>query len=155
MQLGLELTGWDRVAANWERAPELFERELQVWAEQTSARLVDEIKALTPKDTGALQDSIKPREIAIDALGVEILIGTPLNYAVPVELGSKPHDITARNGKALHFIFRGVPITVKKVHHPGTQGYFMFTQALEANKPQIQASFSATVERVLAQLGAA
>jgi hypothetical protein len=152
MELGIELTGWEQVAANWERAPELFSQELKTWAETTAMHLTDEIKALTPKDTGALQDSIKPIEIDVGPLGVNELIGTALNYAVPVELGSKPHDITPKNGKALSFIFNGVQVFVKKVHHPGTTGYFMFQQALDANRAQIQDSFSATVDGVLTRL---
>ena len=149
----VELIGWDLVADNWARAPELFEAELRTWAETVSAHLSDEIKAITPKQTGALQDGINPREIEVGPLGVSVLIGTPLDYAVPVELGSKPHDIYPKPGtRALHFIFRGVPVFARKVHHPGTEGYFMFKRALDANREQIQQSFTAMVHRVLASL---
>lgn len=155
MNLDIRLEGWDRLITAWERSPQIVEEELTVFVEEESSHLTSEVKALTPKDTGALQDSIKPREIEVGPLGVSALIGTPLNYALPVEFGAKPHDIVARNGKALHFMMRGIPITVKKVHHPGSKGYFMFTQALEANREQIQQKLTATVERIFARLGAA
>lgn len=153
MELGFELEGWDRVAENWHRAPELFQAELSVWAEALSGYMTDEIVKITPRREGYLQESIKPVLVDVSNLGVTVLIGTPLNYAVPVEFGSKPHDITPKSGKALHFVFHGVEIFAKRIHHPGMKGYFMFKDALDANKEQIRQSFNATLDRIWAQLG--
>ena len=156
MNLEMRLEGWDKLADAWQRAPQIVEEELTVFIEEESAHMTGEIKALTPKKSGALQDSIEPREIEVGPLGVSALIGTPLDYALPVEFGARPHDIYPKPGnKALHFMMRGVPIFVKKVHHPGMKGFFMFTQALAANREQIQQKLNAAIERIFARLGAA
>lgn len=150
----ITLQGFDRLQRAFMQAPQLVERDLLAWTETTAAHLTDEITSLTPKDTGLLQQSIKPSVTQVGALGVSAVIGTPLSYALPVEFGAKPHDIVPKNGKALHFMMRGIPITVKKVHHPGSKGYFMFTQAFEANVTQVQDSFVRMVERVIAKIAA-
>lgn len=150
----ITLQGFDRLQRAFMQSPQLVERDLLAWAETTAAHLTDEITSLTPKDTGLLQQSIKPSVVQVGALGVSAVIGTPLSYALPVEFGAKPHDILPKNGKALHFMMRGIPITVKKVHHPGSKGYFMFSRAFEANIKQVQDSFVRMVDRVLAKIAA-
>lgn len=148
----IKLEGFDRLQRAFHQSPRYVGRELHAWVETTAAHLTDEITALTPKDTGLLQQSIKPSVVQVGALGVSAVIGTPLSYAQPVEFGARPHDILPKNGKALHFMMRGIPITVKKVHHPGSKGYFMFTRAFEANAAQVQDSFGRMVDRVLAKM---
>lgn len=148
----MTLPGFDRLQRAFQQSPQYVGRELHAWVETTAAHLTDEITSLTPKDTGLLQQSIKPSVVQVGTLGVSAVIGTPLNYALPVEFGAKPHDILPKNGKALHFMMRGIPITVKKVHHPGSKGYFMFTQAFEANIKQVQDSFVRFVDRIIAKL---
>lgn len=148
----ITLQGFDRLQRAFQQSPQFVGRELHAWVETTAAHLTDEITSLTPKDTGLLQQSIKPSVTQVGALGVSAVIGTPLSYALPVEFGAKPHDILPKNGKALHFMMRGIPITVKKVHHPGSKGYFMFTQAFEANIKQVQDSFERFVDRIIAKL---
>lgn len=148
----ITLQGFDRLQRAFQQSPQFVGRELHAWIETTAAHLTDEITSLTPKETGLLQQSIKPSVVQVGPLGVGAIIGTPLNYALPVEFGAKPHDILPKNGKALHFMMRGIPITVKKVHHPGSKGYFMFTQAFEANIKQVQDSFERLVERIIAKL---
>lgn len=150
----ITLQGFDRLQRAFQQSPQYVGRELHAWVETTAAHLTDEITALTPKDTGLLQQSIKPSVTQVGALGVSAVIGTPLSYALPVEFGAEPHDILPKNGKALHFMMRGIPMTLKKVKHPGSKGYFMFTQAFEANIKQVQDSFERMVERVIAKLAA-
>jgi hypothetical protein len=150
----MTLPGFDRLQRAFQQSPQYVGRELHAWVETTAAHLTDEITSLTPKDTGLLQQSIKPSVVQVGALGVSAVIGTPLSYALPVEFGAKPHDIVPKNGKALHFMMRGIPMTLKKVKHPGSKGYFMFTQAFEANIKQVQDSFERMVERVIAKLAA-
>lgn len=148
----ITLQGFDRLQRAFQQSPQFVGRELHVWIEITAAHLTDEITSLTPKETGLLQQSIKSSVVQVGALGVSAVIGTPLSYALPVEFGAKPHDILPKNGKALHFMMRGIPITVKKVHHPGSKGYFMFSQAFEANIKQVQDSFERLVDRIIAKL---
>lgn len=148
----ITLQGFDRLQRAFQQSPQFVGRELHAWVETTAAHLTDEITSLTPKDTGLLQQSIKPSVAQVGALGVNAVISTPLSYALPVETGSRPHDILPKNGKSLHFMMRGIPITVKKVHHPGSKGYFMFQRAFDANLKQVQDSFERMVDRVLAKI---
>lgn len=147
--LEIQLQGFERLQKAFIQAPALVAREMLAWMETASGHLIDEITAITPKDTGLLQKSFTANIESAGTLGVSAVIGTPLNYALPVEFGSKPHDILPKNGNALHFMIRGVPVFAKKVHHPGTKGYFMVTRAFEENKTQIQDSFNRMVERVI------
>jgi len=147
--MDIKLEGYDRLQQAFMQAPAMVEHDLRAWMERTAAHLTDEITAITPKKTGNLQQSIVPYIVPAGNLGVGAIIATPLNYADPVEFGSKPHDIVPKGKGALHFIFNGIPINVKKVHHPGTKGHFMFKRAFDANKDQIQASFNNMIDHVL------
>ncbi len=42
-------------------------------------------------------------------------------YASWVENGTRPHVISAKNVKALHFIWKDVPVFFKRVNHPGSK----------------------------------
>lgn len=154
MNLGASLIGADRLARAFLQAPNLTERELLKWAETTGAHMTDEITSITPKATGLLQNSVQPYVEQVGRFGVSAVIGTPLSYALPVELGTKPHVIVPKNGKALAFMMRGVPVFAKKVNHPGSKGYFMFTRAFEANINQIFDSFERMLDNVLAKIAA-
>lgn len=145
---------FDRLAVAFRMAPDFTRRELFAWMESTSFHMQGEIQHRTPKRDGTLQNSIQPAVKPVGRFGVEAVIGTPLNYAVPVELGSKPHDIVAKNGKALHFMWRGIPIIAKRVRHPGTKGSFMFKRAYEANVAQIERDFESFVDHLFAKITA-
>lgn len=148
----MSLLGFERLQRAFERAPEFVGHELTVWMTAQGLYLQGEIQKRTPKDTGLLQKSIIAHVEYIGRLGVTSIIGTPLNYALPVEMGSKPHDILPKNGKALHFMMRGIPVFAKKVHHPGSKGAFMFKKSLDANITQIQEDFYRFVDHVLAKI---
>lgn len=73
-------------------APELTLRELRAFMARATIGLEDAAKERTPTDTGTLRGSVASAVTEIrDGLGVEGTVGTALNYAVPVELGAKPH----------------------------------------------------------------
>ncbi len=150
--LHAKLVGFERLQHAFQRAPHIVQPELEAWAETAGAHLSGEIAALTPKKEGTLQKSIGHEVEQAGRLGVAVTVGTPLNYALPVELGSKPHDITPKNGKALFFMMRGMPIFAKKVHHLGTTGFFMFEQGLEANISQLQDSFGKMIDRIFSKI---
>lgn len=152
MELSMSLLGFERLQRAFERAPDFVGRELTAWITAQGLHLTGEIQKRTPKDTGLLQKSIIPHVEHTGRLGVASIIGTPLNYALPVELGSKPHDILPKNGKALHFMMRGIPVFAKKVHHPGSKGAFMFKKSFEANIAQIQDDFYRFVDHVIAKV---
>ena len=154
MELRADLQGFDKLQRAFMRAPNFVSRELTQWMQTATLHLQREIVLRTPKKEGTLQKSISSHIEPVGQFGVAGIVSTALNYALPVELGSKPHDITPKNGKALAFMMRGVPVFAKKVHHPGSKGAFMFTKALQANVKQIEADFASFVDHVLAKVAA-
>lgn len=61
-----------------------------------------------------------------------IYLSHGVDYGAILEEGSKPHEITAKNGKALYW--KGATHPVKAVHHPGTKGFKTIETVLEDNK---------------------
>jgi len=145
---------FDRLAVAFRMAPDFTRRELFAWMQATGYHMQGEIQQRTPKRDGTLQTSIQTAVKPVGTFGVEAIVGTPLSYAVPVELGSKPHDIVAKNGKALHFIMGGIPIFAKRVRHPGSKGAFMFQKAFDANVAQIEKDFAMFVDHLFAKISA-
>lgn len=89
-----------------------------------------EMESLVPVRTGRLKQSIQIR-----VQGMAITIGPDTPYAGYVEFGTKPHEIRAKNAKALSFFVGGRRVTVKSVHHPGTKA-----------KPFVRPAFDAWVD---------
>ena len=145
---------FERLAVAFHQAPEFVSRELFAWMDSIGLHMQGEIQQRTPKDTGTLQKSIQSIVKPVGRFGVEGIVGTSSSYAVPVEVDVKPHDIVAKNGKALHFMMRGIPIMVKKVRHPGSKGAFMFKKSFEANVAQIERDFVRFVDHLFAKIAA-
>ncbi len=91
----------------------------------------------TPVDTGNLRKSIK---IEKDTDG-NWFIGTNVEYAEDVELGTKPHKITPVKKKALKFKIDGKDVFAKSVQHPGTQGVGMFKSGVTFAESRIKDKF--------------
>ena len=84
-----------------------------------------EIILNTPVDTGRLRSSI-----VVEETEDGYIIGTPVEYAADVELGTAPHKIVAKDKKSLKFIINGQEIFRKSVNHPGTEGSHMFLKGV-------------------------
>jgi hypothetical protein len=54
---GIQLTGADELAASWERAPQVTQRELEVFMEGATLYLEGEVKERTPAGHGTLKQS--------------------------------------------------------------------------------------------------
>lgn len=154
MELRHDLQGFDKLQRAFMRAPDFVSRELYMFMNTMAFHMEREVVLRTPKKSGNLQTSISGRAERVGAFGVQAVVATALNYALPVEFGSKPHDITPKNGKALAFMMGGGLMFAKKVHHPGSKGAFMFTKALQANINNIEDDFARFVDRVLAKIAA-
>lgn len=161
MEIEIKLEGFERLSAAMQTAPEVVQRELLAWATEQADYIRSEVSERTPRKTGLLADSIlaTPPVIELGTLGVSAIVGapaifqgTPINYAIPVELGTKPHVIEAKDKQSLRFCIGGVWVMVKSVHHPGTVGAHMFQRTLDESRGELQQSMTATVERILAQV---
>lgn len=153
----------NELARVWQAAPSQVQPMIETWLRTVQMYMEGEVKQRTPKRDGYLQNSIAAQPLETHAMGVTAVVGiapdakgalgTSLNYAIPVELGTRPHDIRPKNKKALHFVFRGTAIMVGKVRHPGTKGAFMFSRAFDANVGKIQDDLNGLVRSIGMQLG--
>lgn len=80
-----------RVAEGFARAPAEVRRELRGFIARAVAHLQAKVVERTPKARSNLQRSVIGDVIDVGGLGVEGVVGSSLAYAVPVELGSRPH----------------------------------------------------------------
>lgn len=94
-RIGFSAEAQRLIEASWARAPEVVARELTAFMDAATERLREEAIERTPTSgSGHLKQSIIGEVRSFDrGLGVEGIVGTPLDYAVPVELGAKPHWI--------------------------------------------------------------
>ncbi len=153
-EIAIDLVGFEELKAAWGQAPEIVREELLGAMTEADALLLHEISDLTPKASGLLRGS----EHAEEKVGDEDVIGmvsASISYAIPVELGTKPHDITATGSAPLTFMWHGQLVHFRKVHHPGTQGAHMFERGFQAARPEVERIFEAGVGRILARLGGA
>ena len=98
--------------------------------------IVTVAKSLSPKKTGALQQSIDAIA-GVDPMSVLLIVGKP--YARFLEYGTKPHSIEATNAKALAFKVGGKTVFAKRVQHPGIpEGKYSFLRpAIEEGKQKL------------------
>lgn len=173
MRTTLALTGLDPIAALWQQAPAIAEKHLAAAMEESLLLLQREVADATP--TGAhqlLRKSIvaEPvRRLADGLLGVVDVedragkYGSPLNYAVAVELGTQPHMPPLEplvdwakaklglKGKAATAAAESIRW---KIFHVGTEGAFMFANTQKKQAGYIQQRFERAVADLAAELGA-
>lgn len=170
----------DEVAAALARSPEIVRDELNRFFAWVLPQLTSEVQDRTPTGEGHLRQSIIGRQ-EVTASGMLGVIGTPLEYAVPVELGSKPHPVSeagilAIAEWAMHKLPLGQAVSLKtgrplksksaeaqalsvahaiawKIRHHGSKGAFMFKEAFAANQAAVIARFDETVDRITQRLG--
>lgn len=154
------------VAAALAAAPEIAMEELTAWVWEGSLLLQREAVENTPRGIGAgggLAGSIiagEPEVLADQVIG---MVGSPLNYAVPVELGTKPHfpplkplQDWARHklGLSPEQAEQAGRAIQRAIGRRGTKGAHMFGRAIETNEPQLRRMAEARGRRVADRLKA-
>lgn len=79
---------------------------------------------------GHLRDSISAGGVDRDERGLFVDVGTDVDYALPVELGSRPHVIESHGDYPLRNPKTGA-VFGKTVQHPGTQAQPFLRPALD------------------------
>lgn len=163
MSISIQLTGLDAVISGWEKAPQMMADELAKFAEGAALFMQGEIQERTPAAAGLLKQSFIASDAARLSDGVIATVGTSLNYAVPVELGTKPHMPPVQaiadwvkvklgiGGPAGEKIAWAIARKISKV---GTKGAHMVQKAFDAGKPEVERQFAATIERIKNNLAA-
>lgn len=93
-------------------------------------------KQICPRKTSRLA-----RSITSEVSKNRVVIGSNVEYAPMVEMGTRPHTITPKNKKALFWPGAGHP--VKVVNHPGTRPQPFLRPALIGSLRKIKKVFGA------------
>ncbi len=102
-------------------------------------------KGLVPIKTSVLQGSIQMRPAQDFGDRVMGYWGSfAVDYALHVEMGTKPHVILPRLKKALYW--KGADHPVWMVYHPGTRGRPYLTPAAEMHYPSLGLRIRAQLE---------
>ncbi|MCJ9428550.1 hypothetical protein [Kordiimonas marina] len=139
--------------------------ELEVGGIEAGLFLEREVKERTPVGVGGaggLRGSITSHTGRIGVERIETVVGTPSPYAVPVELGARPHfpPIIPLVDWVIHKLgvnpdaARGVAFLVaRKIATKGTKAVMMFTRSLEASQAQIETIYIRRAEQALSEIG--
>jgi len=149
------------------KAPEILIEEMVTATEEAEFLLVREVQDRTPVGAnGTLRQSIIGETPIVHPLGVSGMIGSAMEYVVPVELGTKPHSISLEGMTALTaWVKARIPEAKNeeqakniaerikwKIKRYGTQGKFMFTNSLRDLEPQLEAIYDRGMDRVEARI---
>ena len=135
----------------WQVAPAIVREELEAAMTEADLLVQNMVVSVTPRRTGLLRGSIIGQEL-IGADSVIGIVGTSIDYALPVELGSRPHVIEAKDGGYLEFNVGGRTIYRKRVNHPGSKGAHMFSIGFTQAQPQVNALFAQARDRIAARI---
>jgi hypothetical protein len=172
MDIALTLSGLSEIESLWRRAPEIAERHLRKAMEESLLLLQREVVDATP--TGAhqlLRKSIVAEPVetlaegllgAVDVADRTGKYGSVLNYAVSVELGTKPHMppvqplidwVKAKLGQKGSEA-KGTAEAIRwKIYHRGTEGAHMFGKTMEQQRAYVQGLFDRAVAGIVRELG--
>lgn len=171
MEFRLRPLNAQRVAAHFAAGPDLAKREFLAAMQSAVLLLQRETVERTP--TGAyqlLRKSIIAAPVVargarvtgeVNTSDISGVYGSVLNYAVPVELGTRPHRppiaplidwVKAKFGST-DSEARGKAFAVaKKIAKRGTQPKKMFQITFDEQAPQIERIFERALDRVINQL---
>lgn len=165
MKVELAVKGFDELVDLWIQAPELVHAEMTKAAWASSLRVEKEVRERTPKGAnGFLAMSIAALEPVVIPGGVMGLVGTSLNYAEPVELGTKPHMppiqpliewvevVLGLEGEAAEQAAQSIAWKIAK---KGTEGAFMFRDGFAASEDYIKRKFRQALANIRNSLAGA
>lgn len=138
--------------------PGTVDRGIEEGVLEAGMLLQRDVVERTPRAAGTLRDSIiaaAPERQGDAILGV---VGSPLAYAVPVELGTKPHMpplqpiidwVRLKLGLKGKRAEKAAKAIRWKIFRRGTKGANMFKGAFEANQEQVGKLIAAAVGRAI------
>ena len=137
----LEIKGTEKLKKALEDLLAKADRNTPIILAQAGQIGVGFCKIECPVDLGHLRASIgNPTEEGIfDVTRNAVAFGTAVDYAFPVEFGSRPHIIKPKTKKALRWKDKSTNeyIFAKKVKHPGTKGRHFMLKGIQNAVPGI------------------
>lgn len=162
VEYSIDVQGLRELQAAMQRAPKMVVQELERATVEADMLLAREVSERMPKGAHGLLKQSLFHEEQVEEFGVKGLVGTPMSYAVPVELGTKPHmppieplidwvkeQLGIRSEKAA----RGVAFAIAiKISRRGTTGQFPFQLTFLHQQDQVQRIFAQARDRIGARL---
>lgn len=163
MDIQIDASALVRLSEAWKRAPEIVIEELTAATYEAEMLLERETKEFLHEHkgaTGELQRSIHslaPQVLSNTVIGV---VGSNVSYAEAVELGTRPHPVSAAGVLAIEDWVRhklGIPAeeaervanaVAWKIRMKGTPKKLMFTKTLEAQQAQLGRIFGTAAGRI-------
>lgn len=170
MFMEIDTTALHDLSQAWKQAPEMVIEELSAATFEAEMLLERETKELTPVGVGAaggLRGNIQselPEVLSDTVIG---MVGSTLNYAEAVEVGTKPHPVSAAGVQSIEdWVRYKLGISAEdaqrvansvawKIRMKGTRGAGMFHGALKYAGPQLETIFSTAAARITQRLGTA
>lgn len=155
--IGPDMSDVARLAVAISKAPQIVQDELRKFITTAVNHLQAEVQDRTPTTHGTLRVSIIGDVRPLAGLGMEGVVGTSLAYALPVELGAKPHMPPVESlvqwarqklGVSGKEAERAGWAIARKISRIGTKGHFMFATAFQENEAQIVRGFGVAVDRI-------
>lgn len=161
MDYAIDLGRFEQLGAGFQRAPEMTMRELEAAVTEADLLIEREVQDRMPTARGLLRASVFHEETVNDT-GVTGLVATPLIYAEPVELGTKPHFppvdalidwVKLKLGISSDKAARGAAFAIaKKISLRGTPAQYPFRDTFLALEAQVHAIFDRAAARIAAQI---
>lgn len=165
MELRIDVPSAQAISAAYLQAPAMVLDELTTAMELAVSYLQRETQDRTPTAAGILRDSFVTQVGTLAQLGAVFgRVSSPLTYAVPVELGTRPHyppleplinwveqklDLYGDEAEAAA---RGIQ---RKIGQRGSIGHGMAHFALRDGRETVLAEFAEAAQRIKARLAAA
>lgn len=157
-----DLQGWAELEAAWQKAPETVRDELSRAMEESLVALQGSVQEFTPLGaTEQLAPSIIAQPVETLADQVIGVVGTSFDYALAVELGTKPHFppvealedwVEKRLGVRGKEIRNVAFLVARKIAAHGTPAFGMFHRGLAKERAQIAQLFEAARARIKARI---
>lgn len=170
MNIQIDASAISDLAEAWKRAPEMVIEELTAATYEAEMLLERETKEFLHEHKGATGElhrsihSLTPEVLSNTVIGV---VGSNVSYAEAVELGTKPHPVSAAGvasiedwvrhklGIAAEEAERVANAVAWKIRMKGTPAKLMFTKTLEAQQTQLGTIFQAAAGRIGQRLAGA
>jgi HK97 gp10 family phage protein len=110
--------------------------KLSKFLEESAKMVFEEVKNRAPVKTGRLRESIS----LIKVNDLHYVVGSPLEYAVFVERGTRPHIIRPKRARALRFVVGGETVFAARVVQPSRGGLVITPKRRKALKFEIPRS---------------
>jgi hypothetical protein len=139
----------DRGLLRLGKLPDEVRAALKTEANELATKLRDNAKSkfgqFFTARSGAYLKSIK-KSVRTSKTGVTGKVYSKDPTAHFLEKGTRPHEITIRNAKALAFIGSGgAQVDVASVQHPGMKGHTIINSAFAEMKPEIREGLAKAV----------